>query len=169
MSSGLLEEYEVMHNVALGAEALTAYTIAFNAVHRIPEESVTLWHLATVLPLSFNEVSRRAISKRQIRSGIRSILARDPDNDIAQNEPIFDLTRRIRATYPRTVRSLNCAIAWGLLTVQDGAIIPKSINHSGSLVGEANEVVKVAKKLGTWAGQLTSFEYFTVLGVDFHR
>jgi hypothetical protein len=169
MSSGLLDEYEVMQNVALGAEALTAYTIAFGAVRPSPAESVTLWHLATVLPLTLNEVSRRAISKRQARSGIRSILTRDPDNDIAQNEPIFDLTRRIRAMYPRTTRSLNCAIAWGLLRTQDGAILPMSVRRVGSSFGEADEVVKAARKLGTWAGQLTSFEYFTVLGVDFRR
>src|SRR5580658_1614741 len=91
MSGGLLNEYEVMLNVGLGAEALTAYTSAFLAITERQEQSVTLWHLSTVLPLVFNEVSRRAISKHQARSGLRSILTRNPENDLAQNEAIFNL------------------------------------------------------------------------------
>jgi hypothetical protein len=169
VTSALLNEYEVMLNVGLGAEALRAYTAAFQAAQQSPEEAVTLWHLATVLPLVFHEVSRRAISKRQARSGLRSILTRDPDNDIAQNEPIFNLSQRLRAMYPRTTRSLNCAIAWGFLAIEDGAILPRSARRSTPLVGEAGEVVKAATKLGTWAGGLTSFEYFTVLGVEFRE
>jgi hypothetical protein len=167
MSGSLLNEYEVMLNVGLGAEALRAYTSAFQIVPDRPEEAVTLWHLATVLPLVFHEVSRRAISKRKARSGLRSILARDPANDMAQNEAIFNLTRRVRAMYPRTKRSLNCAMAWGLLDIEDGAILPQSVRRSAAFTGEARDVIKAAAKLGTWAGQLTSFEYFTVLGVAF--
>src|SRR5271170_23269 len=111
MSGGLLSEYESMLNVGLGAEALTAYTSAFLAVNDRSEQSVTVWHLSTVLPLVFNEVSRRAISKRQPRSGLRAILIRNPESDIAQNEAIFNLNQRMRALFPRTMRSLNCAIA----------------------------------------------------------
>ena len=169
MTSALLTEHEVMLNVGLGAEALRAYTAAFQGAQERPEEAVTLWHLATVLPLVFHEVSRRAISKRQPRSGLRSILTRDPDNDIAQNEPIFNLTQRLRSMYPRTTRSLNCAIAWGLVAIEDGAILPRSGRRNTSFTGEAREIVKAATKLGTWAGQLTSFEYFTVLGVEFRQ
>jgi hypothetical protein len=168
MSGSLLNEYELMLNVGLGAQALRAYTTAFQSVHERPEEAVTLWHLATVLPLVFHEASRRAISKRQPRSGLRSILARDPANDIAQNEAIFNLTRRVRAMYPRTKRSLNCAIAWGLLDIEDGAVRPQPNRLSPSFTGEARSIIRAATKLGTWAGQLTSFEYLTVLGVQFH-
>jgi hypothetical protein len=169
MSSGLLNEYEAMLNVGLGAEALAAYTAAFQAARPRPEDAVTLWHLATVLPLVFHEVSRRAISKRQPRSGLRAILTRDPSNDIAQNEPIFNLNRRLHAVYPRTLRSINCGIAWGLLSVEDGAILAHSSRRPSSLAGETGEILAAARKLGTWAGQLTPFEYFTVLGVDFHQ
>src|SRR5205823_5421550 len=99
----------------------------------------------------------------------RSILARDPANDIAQNEAIFNLTRRVRAMYPRTKRSLNCAIAWGLLDIEDGAVRPQPNRLSPSFTGEARAIIRAATKLGTWAGQLTSFEYLTVLGVQFHQ
>jgi hypothetical protein len=169
MIGGLLNEFEVMLNIGLGAEALSAYTNKFQAEREGPEEAVTLWHLVTVLPLVFNEASRRAISKRQLRSGLRSILTRDPSNDLAQNEAIFNLTRRLRVTYPRTMRSLNCAIAWGLLRAEDGAILPGFNRRSHSLSGEAREVVRAANKLGAWAGMLTSFEYFTILGVEFKQ
>jgi hypothetical protein len=169
MSSGLLNEYEVMLNVGLGAEALTAYTAAFLAVTERPESSVTLWHLSTVLPLVFNEVSRRAISKHQPRSGLRSILTRNPENDLAQNEAIFNLNQRLRSIFPRTLRSLNCAIAWGLLGVQDGAIVTLPMRRRSSLAGESRSIISAAKKLGTWAGQSTAFEYLTVLGVDFRE
>jgi hypothetical protein len=168
VSGSLLNEHEVMLNVGLGAEALAAFAAAFQAVPERPEEALTLWHVTTVLPLVFHGTSRRAISKRQVRSGLRSILTRDPGNDIAQNEAIFDLNRRLRATHARTMRSLNCAIAWGLLGIEDGAIVPRSGQKRRSWAGEARDVVRAAEKLGTWAGQLTSFEYFTVLGVEFH-
>lgn len=165
--SGLLNEYEMMLNVGLGAETLHAFVSAFHKASDNPEEAVTLWHLTTVLPLVYHEVSRRAISKRRVNSGLRSILARDPSNDIAQNEAIFFLNQRMRAMYPRTMRSLNCAIAWGLLGVEDGAIIPLSSAHKPLLAGETKDIVKAAEKLGVWAGTLSSFEYLTVLGVEF--
>lgn len=169
MSRGLLDEYEVMLNAGLGAEALYAYTAAFSEVRERQEEAVTLWHLATVLPLVFHEVSRKAITKRRRSSGLRSVLARNPEHNIAQNEAIFNLTRRMRAMLPRTLRSLNCAIAWGLLRVQDGALIPCSSRPSSSLTGEVREIVRAAEKLGMWSAQLTSFEFFTILGVEFHE
>jgi hypothetical protein len=169
MSGGLLNEYEVMLNVGLGAEALCAYTAAFHGAEERPEETVTLWHLATVLPLVFHEASRRAISKRRLNSGLRSILTRDPANDVAQNEAIYNLTQRLRAMYPRTMRSLNCAIAWGLLGIEDGGILPLVVRRPSSLPREAREILKASEKLGAWAAQLTSFEYFTVLGVEFNR
>ena len=169
MINGLLDEYEVMLNVGLGAEILCIYTAAFYRVGERPEETVTLWHLATVLPLVFYETSRRTISERQLRSGLRSILTRDPGNDIAQNEAIFNINQRLRSMSPRTMRSLNCAIAWGLLGIEDGGILPLVVRPTSSLAGEAREIVKAAEKLGTWAGQLTSFEYFTVLGVELNR
>jgi len=169
VSGTLLNEYELMLNVGLGARALHAYTVAFQSIKERPEEAVTLWHLATVLPLVFHETSRRAISKRQPRSGLRSILTRDPENDIAQNEAVFNLTRRVREMYPRTKRSLNCAMAWGLLDTKDGVVLPGFIKQPPSFSGEARAIVKAATKLGGWAGQLTSFEYLTVLGVQFFQ
>ena len=169
MSVGLLNEYEAMLNVGLGAEALTAYTAAFHAVRERREQAVTLWHLATVLPLVFHEVSRKAISKHQARSGLRSILTRNPENDIAQNEAIFNLNRRMRAIFPRTMRSLNCAIAWGLLGIEDGTILVRPVRRRPSFSGESRNIISTSKKLGSWAGQLTAFEYFTVLGVELRR
>lgn len=169
MNDGLLNEYEVMLNVGLGAEALTAYTAAFERAQGTSGEVVTLWHIVTVLPLVFHEVSRRAISKRQSRSGLRSILTRDPENDIAQDEPIFNLDERLRAMFPRTMRSLNCAVSWGLLNIEDGAFHSRTRQNPPSFSGEAKQVIDAAKKLGTWAGGLTAFEYFTVLGVGFYK
>jgi Family of unknown function (DUF6521) len=166
MIGGLLNEYEVMLNVGLGAEALTAFTVAFHAVPKRQESTPTLWHMATVLPLVFHEVSRRAITKHQARSGLRSVLERNPESDIAQNEAIFNLNVRLRATFPRTIRSFNCAVSWGLLAVEDGAILVRSTRRRRSISGEARSIISAATKLGTWAGQMTSFEYLTVLCVE---
>jgi hypothetical protein len=163
--SDLLYEYEIMQNVGMSAEALFVYSGAFENVSRGTDRALTLWHLVTVLPLVFHAVSRRAISKRQTRSGLRSILTRDPENDIAQNEPIFNLNNRLKAMYPRTIRSFNCAIAWGLLEIHDGLIFTKHGRRVPVFSGEARQIIDAAKKLGTWAGQLTAFEYFIVLGV----
>jgi len=168
MSAGLLNEYETMLNLGLGAIALSSFTKAFIAAKKEVDVPVTLWHLATVLPLVFHQTSRRAIAKRQVRSGLRSTLTRDPDNDIAQNEAIFNLTQRMKSSFPRTVRSLNCAVAWGLLQINDGNIVAGALSSPPHISGEAQEIVKASAKLGTWAGGLNSFEYFTVLGVDFN-
>ena len=167
--SDLLDEYEVMLNVGLAAEALAAYTSSFYAVADRKDQAVTLWHLATVLPLVFHQVSNKAIRKRQARSGLRSILTRSPENDIAQNEAIFNLNQRIREAFPRTMRSLNCAVGWGLLQPQDGAIQTGPVRPQPQFSGEAHNIISAAKKLGTWAGHLTAFEYFTVLGVDLRQ
>jgi hypothetical protein len=169
MSSPLLNEHEIMLNVGLGAEVLAAYTAAFDGIAKTSIDAVTLWHLATVLPLAFHQTSRRAIMKRQSRSGLRSILTRDPDNDIAENEPVFNLNKRMRAMFPRTIRSLNCALSWGFLRVEEGAIHTGILKRPSAPTGEVRDVIRTAEKLGGWAGQLTVFEYFTVLGVDFHQ
>jgi len=170
MRERLLDEFESMLNVGLGAEALRAYVAGFDAVpHRPVEHVVTLWHVATVLPLVFHEVSRRAIAKRRASSGLRSILTRDPDVDLAQNEAIFNLNRRMKSMYPRTLRSLNCAVAWGMLAVLEGAFSPVADPRQTALSGESRDIVRAADKLGTWAGQMTAFEYFTVLNVEFNR
>lgn len=169
MTSALLHEHELMLNVGLGAEAIRSYVTAFCDYSPKTEASVTLWHITTVLPLVFNERSRLAISKRQVTSGMRSMLTRDPANGIAQNEAIFGLDDRLRALYPRTARSLNCALAWGLVQIQDGAITPGDLRANPRIVGEAKEIVRAASKLGTWAAQLSAFEYFAVLGVEFPR
>jgi hypothetical protein len=151
MNGGLLNEHETFLNVALGAAALAEFTAAFQKVTPRAEAGVSLWHLATVLPLVFHETSRRAIAKRQPRSGLRSILTRDPDNDIAQNEPIFNLNERMRAGYSRTLRSLNCGIACGLLDIQDGTVTSRSTVPRDVCPGVASEIVRCAAKLGAWA------------------
>jgi hypothetical protein len=165
MSGTLLQEYEIMLNVGLGAETLAAYANSFESAKHDAAHPITLWHLATVFPLVFNQVSRRAISKRQPRSGLRSILTRDPGNDIAQNEPIFNLGARLQAMYPRTARSLNCALTWGLLKIHNGVILPSEMRLQSNLAGEAQEIINAARKLGTWAGELSAFEYFAILGI----
>lgn len=168
-SNGLLAEHEAFLNVALGAAALAEFTTAFEKATPRTEPGVSLWHLATVIPLVFHETSRRAISKRQPRSGLRSILTRDPDNDIAQNEPIFNLNERMRATYSRTLRSINCGIACDLITLRAGLFMAQSTVPRDMCRGAAAEIVKAAAKLGGWAGEATAFEYLTVLGVEVHQ
>lgn len=168
MSQGLRDEFEVMLNVALGAEALRAYVLGFEASRGTESDQViTLWHLATVLPLVYHEVSRRAIGKRQVRSGLRAVLTRDPNNGIAQNEAVFNINGRIRASFPRTIRSLNCAFAWKLLSVESGAIVSLGSRKRQSMIGEAADIIRSAEKLGTWSGGMSAFEYFAVLGVEF--
>lgn len=169
MSTGLLTEHEAFLNVALGAAALAEFTNAFQKVSPRPEPGVSLWHLTTVLPLVFQETSRRAISKRQPRSGLRSILTRDPDNDIAQNEPISNLNERMRAAYSRTLRSINCGITCGLIEIQDGLFIARSTVPREVCPGVASDIVRCSAKLGTWAAATTAFEYLTVLGVEVRR
>ena len=165
MSAGLLDEFELMMNVGLGAETIYSFVNAFQAVVAKSEDATTMWHLGTVLPLAYHETSRRAISKRQLRSGLRSILDRDPANDIAQGEAVFNLPRRIRLMYPRTKRAINFAIYTRLIVVEDGVFLPTSTSRSVPFKGEVNDIARAAAKLGTWAGQLTAFEYFTILGV----
>lgn len=50
MSGSLLREYEIMQNPALGANALWAFTQGFVSRPHEELQSLTLWHLVTVLP-----------------------------------------------------------------------------------------------------------------------
>jgi hypothetical protein len=113
-----------------------------------------------------HEPSRRAIARRYRSSGLRSILNRNPDADIAQNEAVFSLERRIERMYPRTQRALNCAVAWGFIAIEQGAIVPRTPPPERAFAGEAQKIRNAAVKLGYWAGTMTTFEYFTVLGVS---
>lgn len=166
MSVRLLSEYETMMNVGLGAQALWAFAAGYHREERAGTDALSLWHVVTVLPLVFHSVGRRTISRRRASSGLRSVLARDPDNDVAQNEVIFDFTRRIRAMQPRTMRSLNCAVAWGLVTIDNGAFFPARTFRMPPSSEEGKDILKAAHKLGIWAGELATFEYLTILGVD---
>jgi hypothetical protein len=67
---------------------------------------------------------------------------------------------------PRTLRSLNCAIAWGLMRAADGTFLPASTFRSRPSDGDAREVLRAAEKLGRWAGEMDTFEYITILGLD---
>lgn len=162
----LLSEYETMQNVGIGALSLWGFCGEFQKVSDAAR-GPTLWHLATVLPLVLNERSRRAIAKRRVTSGLRAIIPRDADNDIAQGEAVFNLNSRMRALQPRTLRSLNCAIGWGLLTLEDGCVVSaRSMRSIKSLGDESRAILGCAQKIGTWAGALPTLEYLTILGVE---
>jgi hypothetical protein len=167
MKGTLLHEYEIMQNPALGANALWAFSQGF--LSRQPENAklLTLWHLVSVLPLVYQETSRKMILKRREASGLRSILDRDPKNSISQNEVVFDINSRLQAMKDRTFRSLNIAIACKLIYLEDGYFssskpfkLPKNISI------ETRDILKAANKLGFWAGGMSDFEYLTVLGVE---
>jgi hypothetical protein len=166
MTDRLLSEYETMMNVGLGAQALWAFAAGYHEQERAGSDALSLWHVVTVLPLVFHSVGRRTINRRHASSGLRSVLARDANNDVAQNEVVFDLTRRIRAMQPRTMRSLNCAVAWGLVAIDKGAFFPAKGFRMPRSSQEGKDILKAAHKLGRWAGEMTTFEYLTILGVD---
>jgi hypothetical protein len=166
MSDRLLSEYETMMNVGLGAQALWAFASAYHGGKRANQDPLTIWHLVTVLPLVFHGVSRKTIQRKRIASGFRSILERDPDYELAQNEVVFDFTRRVRAMQSRTMRSLNCAVSWGMLTIENGAFLPSRVFKRPGPSGEVKSILAAAEKLGVWAGQMGTFEYLTVLGVE---
>ena len=156
-----------MQNPAIGANALWAYTQGF--ISRPTEEiqPLTLWHLVSVLPLVFNDTSRKIINKKRKSSGLRSILDRDPSNSLAQNETIFNIDIRFKSMENRTLRSLNIAIACNLINLEGGCLtsnvpfkLPKQVPD------ETKAVLNAANKLGVWAGSMSAFEYLTILGVE---
>lgn len=163
MNGILLREYEIMLNPALGACALQFFVKGFVKKYK-EEPKITLWHLVTVLPLVFHQISRKAIIKRRV--GLRSILNRDPENDIAQNEAIFNLTNRIQEMQQRTFRSLNYALTLNFIEISEGYFYPASkINIPNTIGQETSDILKAAEKLGSWAAESTIFEYLTILGV----
>lgn len=166
MKNTPFQEFEIMQNSVLGAYALWAFVDGFFSVSKDDQEKLTLWHIITVLPLVYHEVSRKAIYKRRPGSGLRSILDRDLEIDIAQNEAIFNLANRLKSLQERTFRSLNCAIAWGFVDIKDGYILPSSkFKLPKKIYDETRHILKSSQKLGFWAGNLSIFEYFTILGV----
>jgi Family of unknown function (DUF6521) len=168
MKGSLLQEYEIMQNPALGANAIWAFTQGFFA--RPPEElrSLTLWHLVTILPLIYHDTSRNMILKKREASGLRSILERDSKRSIAQNETVFNINNRIKALEGRTFRSLNLALACNIVELGEGHFfsnVPFKIPNT--TLDESKDILKAANKLGRWAGGMSDFEYLTILGVDF--
>lgn len=163
MNKVLLREFEIMLNPALGAYSLLFFIRGFvRKCDGTPQ--ITLWHLITVLPLVFHQVSRKAILKRRV--GLRSILNRDPKIDIAQNEAIFNLANRIQEMKQRTFRSLNYALIFNLIEISEGYFFPVSKTILPNTAGtETSDILKAAEKLGSWAAESTIFEYLTILGV----
>lgn len=166
MSGILLSEYEIMLNPALGANALWAFTHGFVSENKKDLHSLSLWHLVTVLPLVYHEVTRKIIIKRRASSGLRSILERDSVSSISQNEVIFNINSRLKSMENRTFRSINLAILCDLIKVQDGYFLPnRPFKIPTNTPNETMEILKSSKKLGGWAGNMSEFEYLTVLGV----
>ncbi|MGG0875164.1 three component ABC system middle component [Bacillus inaquosorum] len=167
MMGTLLREYEIMQNPALGASALWAFSQGFLSRQSEKVRLLTLWHLVSVLPLVYQETSRKMILKRREASGLRSILDRDIKSSIAQNEAVFDINSRLQAMEERTFRSLNIAIASKLIALEEGyfsSSLPFKLPKNVSV--ETKEILKAANKLGIWAGGMSDFEYLTVLGVE---
>lgn len=162
--SPLLMEHETLLNTALAASSLQAFAKEYNRSSK--DKGASLWHLMTVLPLVFNRTSRTAISKRRRSSGLRSILQRDPAIEVAQNEAIHNIDKRIRLLADRTFRALNVAIASGLIAVTDGLFYAGRIAWKPEGAMEAKEILNCAGKLGGWASDGDIFEYLTVLGVN---
>jgi hypothetical protein len=163
----LLREYETMQNVALCAYALGSFASGFEEDVASRERGLTLWHLFSMLPLVLHEIPRKVITKRRVASGLRSILSRDSELKVRENEVIFNLPGSMRDMRQRSMRALNCAIAWDLLAIADGVFVssprfrlPKRVD------GETREILEAARKLGIWAGRFSTFEYLTVLGID---
>lgn len=167
MRHALIRERETMLNPALGAYALWAFVCGFERTRGSAGNRLSLWHMVTVLPLVYHTVSRRAISIRRESSGLRAILNREPSHGIAQNEAIFNLEKRVIQLQERTFRSLNYALASGLLRVSDGTFeSTTAFRLRRDTPPETRDILKAAEKLGAWAGKMSVFEYLTVLGVD---
>lgn len=167
MSGSLLREYEIMQNPALGANALWAFTQGFISRPHEELQSLTLWHLVTVLPLLYHDTSRKIILKKRESSGLRSILERDSKNSVAQNETVFNINNRIKALQDRTFRSLNLALACNLISLEEGYFFSNvSFKIPSTLPVETKNILKAAQKLGGWAGGMSDFEYLTILGVE---
>lgn len=167
MSRFLLQEYEIMQNPAIGANALWAFTQGFKSRPTEELEPLTLWHLITVLPLVFHDTGRKTILKKRKSSGLRSILERDNSVSLARNETIFNINNRIQSLENRSLNSLNVAIACNLISIEEGYFIsnapyslPKQVSE------ETKDILNAANKLGEWAGGMPVFEYLTILGVE---
>lgn len=164
MQAVLVREYELMLNPALGAFALSSFADGFS---KQGEKPLTLWHIVTVLPLVLNRISREAILKHRQSSGLRSILERDPEAGIAQFEATYNLMKRISDLQERTFRSLSLSLGAGQLVLDGGSFrVTRALRTPKEPNPEVRDIIRAAFKLGFWAGQLSAFEYLTVLGVN---
>src|SRR6185503_1699027 len=156
-----------MQNVALCAYALGTLASGFHQAAPSQESGLTLWHMFSALPLVLHDIPRKIISKKRVGSGLRSILNRDININVGQNEVILNLPKRMRDMRRRTMRALNCAIAWDLLVITDGVFVTgPRFAWPRQVEGETGEILKAAEKLGKWAAGCSTFEYLTVLGID---
>jgi hypothetical protein len=161
-NSGRVEDYDVMHNVALGATLLWAFTKEFHDVTlQLRGPSVPM--LMPVLPLVFHKESADELGRRQFRGGLYRSLSAD------QTLPAGLQDRMVRLA-DRSLDSMVVAIGAGLLEYQQetACVVPARRTLPRALTQDtATPLIGTARRLGHWFGELTLEQVAGLLKIRF--
>jgi hypothetical protein len=156
------DELDIVQNPAVGAFALWSYTHQFY-VSTQAAAGPTLPMLMVVLPMVFHEDTLRSIKARHLNGGLHLAIAEDRTLPIGLQE-------RMVSTAPITLRSLNLALAAGLVGFdrEAGEFFPLKRTLPPVGVGsDTSELCKGAKRLGHWFSTLSLQQVMNLLQVRF--
>jgi len=148
----VLNEYEIMQNNALGALALSAFTIEFykntNNMH-----GPTLPVLMPVLPMVLHEDTASTLHNKHKKGGFYK--------SIYKNKTILiGLQQRMESMADQTFQALNFAFASKMLNYDNSTnqIIPRRRTSPLKLINsnyvEIRRIIKAAERLGYWFSEM---------------
>ena len=161
-NSRRIEDFDVIHNVAIGAAALWEFTREYHDV-TLQTRGAAIPLLMPVLPLVFNRDTVQQLSKRTFVGGLYRGLNDD------QTLPA-GLQARMEQMAGRSLDALVVAYSSGLLRYQPETAsvfpqrrsLPDELRHDG-----LRPLLATARRLGHWFGELTIEQVVGLLRIRF--
>lgn len=160
----LLTEVQAMQNPALGAALLWRFACGYN-----PKDTngngVPMPLAFIVLPIVLHTRTRDEVHATQASSSVRKF----EDKFREQGDLLLAINQRTIAMRPLSLRSLQLALASGLLTLlpDQGTLWPRTYTATAGTGKSVEGLMKAAEKLGTWCAPLSLFELSGILRVEF--
>jgi hypothetical protein len=158
----MLSEVQAIQNPALGAALIWRFSSGYCPADAA-QEGVPFSLVFVVLPLILNEGIRTQISGT--KAGLYKLEEKYKD----RYDLLYSIQSRVLAMRELSRRSLQIGIASGLLTLvaEDGAVWPSRLALPNDSDQSLSDLFRAAEKLGTWARQVSLFEFSRTLHIEF--
>jgi Family of unknown function (DUF6521) len=158
----MLNDIQSIQNPGLGAALIWKFSQGY-APKESALEGVPFLLAFIVLPLILHKGTRSNISATQ--AGLYKFEEKYHD----KYDLLFAIHDRALAMRELSRKSISTGIATGLLTLvpAEGVIWPNDLPDPKNLPPSITALLKAAKKLGSWARQVSLFELTKTLHLDF--